>query len=586
MCGVTRRNNMHVTLQGNNRVITCGSTLCKAAIPGTGEEQRPATHNVPDTVIERANLTRQRFKLTPANYVPTSTLRTQTLLQHERGNGDPGEEKIMIAWQVRVKKSLVPDLGQGAKAWATSNLLPDVKGKLTAQISLEWQRHKSYPLFPEHVSIRWAGNRMPVPNTSNLTIGEFYAVHSSNETAAIYIETVPAVWKQLAAATKRKGGFMALELYVDSDSWAESAIAFDDDEGLSRLSSVSRVQPRKRLMEAVPTAGTKRQRVFRSLSNQGIRLRSEFHVSALSGPAAVHTRTRVVLKRINCFADPLTGIAEFEHSEHTIHGKLRNDPFSSGAMKNAYDLQCDNGPNYVLKRFYRLSEDSENTAPNQLPFTVKEHLVQIQAEAARLSIGSWFLKAFFKHATDLNIAIDYDIAFSDAFLAEEVESPTPASGVKEIGPDSPGMTWLVEPKRSTFVEHFTYTLSHKLHKKDLRSSTIHAFAHFVWGHSNRTLVFADLQGTSALVGYKDGLVLFDPMTHTKTGTSGIGDFGLEGIQSFLDDHICGDVCRRLDLDKTAPLVLDNDVGEGRDEEDDPVTAGIEPVNSEDEDDDQ
>jgi di/tripeptidase len=59
---------------------------------------------------------------------------------------------------------------------------------------------------------------MPVPNTPNLTIGEFYAVHSSNENAAIYVETVPAVWKKLAAATKRKGGFMALELYVDSDS--------------------------------------------------------------------------------------------------------------------------------------------------------------------------------------------------------------------------------------------------------------------------------------------------------------------------------------------------------------------------------
>jgi hypothetical protein len=58
---------------------------------------------------------------------------------------------------------------------------------------------------------------MPVPNTSNLTLGEFYAVHSSNENAAIYVDTVPSIWKQLAVSGKRKGGFMALELYVDAD---------------------------------------------------------------------------------------------------------------------------------------------------------------------------------------------------------------------------------------------------------------------------------------------------------------------------------------------------------------------------------
>ncbi|KAJ7842564.1 hypothetical protein B0H14DRAFT_2359538, partial [Mycena olivaceomarginata] len=46
---------------------------------------------------------------------------------------------------------------------------------------------------------------------------------------------------------------------------------------------------------------------------------------------------------------------------------------------------------------------------------------------------------------------------------------------------------------------------------------IHTFAHVVWGHSNQTVVFADLQGTPALVRYKDGMVLFDPMTHTKNG---------------------------------------------------------------------
>ncbi|KAJ6452514.1 kinase-like domain-containing protein, partial [Mycena sanguinolenta] len=89
--------------------------------------------------------------------------------------------------------------------------------------------------------------------------------------------------------------------------------------------------------------------------------------------------------------------------------------------------------------------------------------------------------------------------------------------------------------------------------KDSHSATVHTFTHFVWGHSNRTLIFADLQaltfltGTPALVGHKDGMILFDPLSHTKTGDSGIGDFGIQGIKSFFRGHICGDICLRLHL---------------------------------------
>ncbi|KAJ6473885.1 kinase-like domain-containing protein, partial [Mycena sanguinolenta] len=490
---------------------------------------------------------------------------TRMLLQHERGNGDPGEEKVMIAYQATLGFI-------GTSSWSVyyftircnhAYSFLDVKGQLTAQISVEWQRHKSSPLLPEHVSIRWAGNRMPVPDTSNLTVGEFYAIHASNDNAAIYVETVPPVWKQLASSRKRKGGFMALELYVDTDSvssahmyvWFSTEVSSSGQKAWRPLTKLQ-----AGLNFGVPNF--QQQRAVDHVS--GARLCSEFSPSALVGPAKVHNRTRVALKRINCVLDPITASPEFENSDIIINGKLRDEPFSSGAMKRAYELQSDNGPHYVLKRFFRLKEDSENTAADSLPFTIEEHLVQIQAEAGRLSMATWFLKAFLKHAEDLNVAVDTKLAFAEAFLAEELKFPSPASGIKEIGPESPGMTWLVEPRRSSIVEHFTYMLSHKLHKKDSRSATVHAFAHFVWGHSNRTLIFADLQGTPALVGHKDGMILFDPMSHTKTGDSGIGDFGIQGIKSFFRDHICGDICLRLHLEKSAPLKLSDEEDEEED----------------------
>ena len=32
-------------------------------------------------------------------------------------------------------------------------------------------------------------------------------------------------------------------------------------------------------------------------------------------------------------------------------------------------------------------------------------------------------------------------------------------------------------------------------------------------------------------------------------TSGIGDFGIDGIKTFIQDHQCGDICLCLGLDK-------------------------------------
>jgi hypothetical protein len=51
--------------------------------------------------------------------------------------------------------------------------------------------------------------------------------------------------------------------------------------------------------------------------------------------------------------------------------------------------------------------------------------------------------------------------------------------------------------------------------------------------------------------------------------SGIGDFGVDGIKTFIWDHQCGDICLRLGLDKSVTLgdqhgasASDSDVGDG------------------------
>ncbi|KAJ7153976.1 kinase-like domain-containing protein, partial [Mycena crocata] len=133
------------------------------------------------------------------------------------------------------------------------------------------------------------------------------------------------------------------------------------------------------------------------------------------------------------------------------------------------------------------------------------------------------------------------------WLGEEINHLSKASGTTQIDDSHAGITWLVETKRSTIVEHFTFTLNHQSRRHNLCAKTIHSFAHFVYGHSNNSVVLADIQSTPAHMHGTDTLVLFDPMTHTLTEDSGIGDFGHSGIQSSIRDHKCNDLCWALSL---------------------------------------
>jgi hypothetical protein len=85
--------------------------------------------------------------------------------------------------------------------------------------------------------------------------------------------------------------------------------------------------------------------------------------------------------------------------------------------------------------------------------------------------------------------------FADAFLGQEEEDKL--SSVASGGQfDLQRIMWLVEKRRATTVIRYSGTLLHPSRKKDLCSLTIFAFAHFVFGHSNKQMVFADIQGTS------------------------------------------------------------------------------------------
>ncbi|KAJ7826519.1 kinase-like domain-containing protein, partial [Mycena leptocephala] len=192
--------------------------------------------------------------------------------------------------------------------------------------------------------------------------------------------------------------------------------------------------------------------------------------------------------------------------------------------------------------------EDDFTVDSEVEVLVEANQIEIEGEIQRLTIGKWMLDVFYRHCKSRkDTRVDTNIAFTDAFVAVEVDHPSTASGVHLITDNDDGLTWLVERKRPSTVTKFSGTLVRHSHRRDLRSATISAFAHFVFGYSKRTLVVADLQGTPCLVRNNDGLILFDLMTHTVDGDSGVRDFGREGIETFVNDHNCTDLCRSLSL---------------------------------------
>ncbi|KAF9069299.1 kinase-like domain-containing protein, partial [Rhodocollybia butyracea] len=143
------------------------------------------------------------------------------------------------------------------------------------------------------------------------------------------------------------------------------------------------------------------------------------------------------------------------------------------------------------------------------------------------------------------------------YLVQETEPFSLVSSTTNTGTEGP--TWLVERRRPSATTKFTGTMSHQARRTDRLSAIIHAFSHFVYGYSKGKLLSCaparltvHIKGTLTNIEGKDIMVLFDLMTHTES-VSGVGDWGDEGIRTYIDEHDCQDLCKNLGLNDMYPL---------------------------------
>ncbi|KAJ6580936.1 kinase-like domain-containing protein [Mycena capillaripes] len=165
-------------------------------------------------------------------------------------------------------------------------------------------------------------------------------------------------------------------------------------------------------------------------------------------------------------------------------------------------------------------------------------------DLVRLKRLEYFKNNFLNHASKKGFGELADFSISDGFMIVATDIST-SEDTTEDNTEDDGDAYLVEPLRATsVVNKFTGTFSAS-RDTDKLTSTILAFNHFVIEDTACLLAFADLQGEH--LSFLGSMVLFDPMTHTISGTSGTGDHGPKGIRETINDHNCNLFCKALDL---------------------------------------
>ncbi|KAJ7686042.1 kinase-like domain-containing protein, partial [Mycena olivaceomarginata] len=190
---------------------------------------------------------------------------------------------------------------------------------------------------------------------------------------------------------------------------------------------------------------------------------------------------------------------------------------------------------WVAKRFFDIGAGEGHVE-------IHDNREQLIQEAIRLSRTSYFLKKFIEEAKRKCV----DIEQTSEVSMEQYEA---ACEAQDDSNHDPGIViWLLEPRRSSRVKHWSGTNEYPPWHQNKLGSTFNAFAHYMYLFSQESTVLADLKLKVSVNENGQGIeVLFDMMTHTINRSSGVGDHGKTGIKTFLEKHECVNRCAHLRL---------------------------------------
>ncbi|KAJ7474554.1 kinase-like domain-containing protein [Mycena galericulata] len=462
----------------------------------------------------------------------------------------PGNASLQVAAAKGTSRQitvyLVPMSSNGARTEAAKILvnasrgfpedtpMSDVMTLLLRHWNLEWEKECSESLLEEHVSLRLINNLGVQPHSMLGTLGNFYDTH--DRVYGMHPKKIlqgPPTLKIPMPGIYLEGLIMVQE-FEKATKVAAPYFVHTDKENQKRSSSQTTL--------GSEFAVSKR---LRSKPNLCIAsLRSEF--AAVPG----FSKVSFIFAGITVGDDGVVTIAWPEVQDGagikaaSSTCLLQDAPFDHGKTKQVYKVILDGFP-WVAKRFYDVGIGEEQVG-------IQDNHDEVVKEATRLSQVGYFLARFVAEAKKQGVDIEPGLRVTDFKIGFEVFATK---------------QWLFEPRRNSKVFYWSGTNDHPAWPKSKIGSTLNAFVHFTYIFSQESTVLADLQTAAAVDENGEPVhVLFDIMTHTIDGSSGVGDHGETGISTFLAQHACVNRCKNLGLSRDGFDTEDEGSQDGEEED--------------------
>ncbi|KAK7014510.1 kinase-like domain-containing protein [Favolaschia claudopus] len=446
-------------------------------------------------------------------------------------------------------------LGNATRAFPEDTPMEDVMTHLLRHWNLDWEKDSAESLTPEHISLRLFGNVGIQPHSTAGSLGNFFSIHDRiyGNNPKKMLQGPPTL--KLPSPAIYLEGLILVKEYEDQTGAQAPYFVHTEKE------------IRKRKLSATTgnvTSVVKRTR-SQLPSHVFTPLRSEI------GDLPGFSKVLFLFATVSVARDGAVNIIWPDFTATPVACTLQDTPLGQGKTKKVFKAIYDGMP-WVAKRFFDIGTGEEQVE-------IHENSKFLIQEITRLAKSGYYLEHFVAEAKQRGVSIDETISVTDFKLGIEVvqdgASPSLASGVsldryQDANTNSNSkLLWLFEPRRSARVDHWSGTNDYPAwHHKKL-GSTLNAFTHYVYHLTQESIVLADLQTSTAVNEHGDGLnVLFDMMTHTSNGASGVGDHGQEGIDTFVQSHECVDRCDGLGLSKEGFTKALKESGESDEEEED------------------
>ncbi|KAJ7506630.1 kinase-like domain-containing protein [Mycena galericulata] len=422
--------------------------------------------------------------------------------------------------------------------------LDEVLSRAVAHADLEWTQDSSHPLSlkVEDCSLRFKGNMSIEPDTLSGTLRDLYNYYIGRPDK-IHVTAN----NRLGLA---KGTYLAFECSINVQRYDRRVLelkaryAAEDDSG-SLLSS-------KRRSNDSSSSGepTKRRRGTGTLSSN---VRFANNLGALGYGAPPLAPAKCVEVTFKHFVATVTE-EEADMSEISTEqeGRIEVNPLilsisDRGKSKNVYKFYIKDKI-FAAKRFF--DTGNKPNADGTVVVSKRDNDVGLARDLYRLVRMQMFRSKYMERAATVNFGEISNFQVSSGFLIT-IQSALPMLDTGASTTDAAlvdNSTYLMEPFRSSsVVRKFSGTLGVTA-DHDKLAMTIMSFSHFVMEYTACTMAIADLQGSlHTEPGEARAMYLFDPMTHTLTQDSGVGDFGSAGIQDAIENHDCNIFCKGLNL---------------------------------------